>query len=100
MEKTRIVVRKRVKGRVDYNDGEFADVQTVGIEGVEKDLWLETIQIYCEDTNETSDEFQRRFPVGRWLDILPSLTSLRRRQRACRRTEDSGEDGKRQDCIQ
>jgi hypothetical protein len=27
MKKTQIVVRKKVKGRVEYNDGEFAEIQ-------------------------------------------------------------------------
>lgn len=70
MEETRMVVRKRVKGLVEYNDGEFAEVQTLGIEGIEQDLWLKTIQLHREDTNDTPDEFQRRFPLGMWLDIL------------------------------
>jgi len=70
MENTRMVVRKRVEGRVDFNDGEFAEVQIVGTDGIEKDLWLETIQLHRQDTSDTSDEFQRRFPVDMWLDIL------------------------------
>ena len=37
MEKTEMAIRKKVEGRVDYNDGEFAEVQTVGIEGIEQD---------------------------------------------------------------
>ena len=69
MDETRVVVRKKVEGRVQYNDGEFVEVQTVGIEGIEKDLLLETIQIHCEDTNDTPDEFERRFPVGMWLEM-------------------------------
>jgi len=70
MEQTKMVVRKRVAGWIEYNDGEFAEVQTVGTEGIEEDLLLKTIQIHREDTNDTPDEFQRRFPVGMWLDIL------------------------------
>jgi hypothetical protein len=42
----------------------------VGIEGIEKDLCLETIQFHRQDTCDTSDEFQRRFPVDTWLDIF------------------------------
>lgn len=70
MEETRIVVRKKTKGRVDYNDGEFAEVQIVGVEGIEEDLWLETIQVHRADTNDLPEEFRHRFPVGLWLDIL------------------------------
>ena len=65
-----MVISKKVKGEIDYNDGEFAEVQTCGIEGIEKDLLLGTIQIHREDTSDTSEEFQHRFPVGMWLDIV------------------------------
>ena len=40
---------KRVEGAVEYNDGEFAEVLTYGIEGIDKDLLLETIQIHPDD---------------------------------------------------
>jgi hypothetical protein len=73
MEKTRIVSQKRVHGEVEYNDGEFAEIQTVGIEGLEKDMLLETIQAHREDTEDTPEEFQRRFPVGSWLDIFTTI---------------------------
>ena len=65
-----MVISKKVKGEIDYNDGEFAEVQTCGIEGIEKDLLLGTIQIHREDTSDTPEEFQHRFPVGMWLDIV------------------------------
>lgn len=35
MTKT-MVVRKRVEGQVLYNDGEFTEIQTNGIEGIEE----------------------------------------------------------------
>ena len=38
IEKERVVIRKKVKARVDYNNAEFAEIQIVGIEGIEKDL--------------------------------------------------------------
>jgi hypothetical protein len=31
-----MVVSKKVEGEVEYNDGDFAEVQTFGIEGIEK----------------------------------------------------------------
>jgi len=31
---------------------------------------LGAIQIHREDTSDTSEEFQHRFPVGMWLDIV------------------------------
>ena len=67
-----MVVRKTEAGEVHYNDGEFAfaEVQTVGIEGIEKNLLLETIQFHRCDTQDTPEGFQRRFPVGMRLGIL------------------------------
>jgi hypothetical protein len=69
MEKTRIVSQERVRGEVEYNDGEFAEIQTVGIEGGEKDLLLGTIQVLREDTTYSHEQFQDKLPVGSWLDI-------------------------------
>jgi hypothetical protein len=70
MERGRHFVRKSVEGEIQYNDGEFADVQTNGIEGIENDLILGTIQIHREDTDDTKSEFEHRFPVGMWLEIV------------------------------
>ena len=64
-----MIVTKRVEGEVEFNDGEFAEVQTYGIEGIEKDLLLQTVQIHREDTDNTCDEFQNRFSVGTVLEI-------------------------------
>ena len=64
-----MIVTKRLEGEVEFNDGEFAEIQTYGIEGIEKDLLLKTVQIHREDTDDTSDEFQRRLPVGTVLEI-------------------------------
>jgi hypothetical protein len=69
MRKT-MIIRRRVEGDVQHNDGEFAEVLTFGKDGVEKGLALETIQIHREDTENTPEEFQRRFPVGTTLSIL------------------------------
>jgi hypothetical protein len=51
-------------------DGQFAEVQTIGIEGIEKDLWLGTLQIHRENTRDTPEEFRRRFSVGMRLDVV------------------------------
>jgi hypothetical protein len=64
-----MTVRNRVEGEVQYNDGEFAEVQTNGVEGIENSLLLDTIHIQRKDTDDKPEEFQRRFPVGMWLDI-------------------------------
>ena len=65
-----MLTRKRVEGEVNYNDGEFAEVLTFGTDGDEKGLELEAIQLHIEDTEDTPDEFQQRFPVGMILSIL------------------------------
>ena len=70
MERGLHFVRKRVEGEVQYNDGQFAEIQTNGIEGIEVVILLESIQIHREDTDDTESEFKHRFPVGMWLDIL------------------------------
>ena len=79
MEKIQMVVRKRVEGQIEYNDGEFAEIQTVGIEGIEEDLLLETIQLHRGDTHDTPEEFQHRFPVGEWLCILTTTEVTKKR---------------------
>ncbi|HEY1657347.1 MAG TPA: hypothetical protein VGG14_03305 [Candidatus Sulfotelmatobacter sp.] len=73
MERGLHFVRKRVEGEVQYNDGQFAEIQTNGIEGIEEDILLETIQIHRENTDDTESEFKHRFPVGMWLDILTTI---------------------------
>ena len=64
-----MIITKRAEGEVEFNDGDFAEIQTYGIEGIEKDLLLKTVQIHREDTDDTSDEFQWRIPVGAVLEI-------------------------------
>jgi len=61
--------RKRVEGEVVYNDGEFAEIETYGVEVYEEDPFLTTIQLHVEDTGDTAEQFQQRFPVGMWLSI-------------------------------
>jgi hypothetical protein len=78
--------RKRVEGEVVYNDGEFAEVEIYGVEVFEEDLFLTTIQLHIEDTADTPEEFQQRFPVGMWLNIwLTTETSPIRRPPQIRR---------------
>ena len=64
MERGLHFVRKRVEGEVQYNDGQFAEIQTNGVEGIDEDLLLETLQIHREDTDDTESDFKHRFPVG------------------------------------
>ena len=76
-----MLTSKRVKGRVEYNDGEFAEVQLIGIEGLEKNLFLETIQIHRGDTTNTPEEFRHGFPVGMRLAVLTTLEVTKKRVR-------------------
>jgi hypothetical protein len=62
---TEMIIRKRTEGKILYNDGEFAEVQLVGIEGDEEDLLLETIQIHRCDGDDLPQEFRCRFQVLR-----------------------------------
>jgi hypothetical protein len=64
-----MITRKRVEDTVVSNDGEFAEVDIRGVEGVEEDLFLDTMQIHIEDTSDTPEEFRQRLPVGTWLNI-------------------------------
>jgi hypothetical protein len=77
MEKIRIVSQNRVHGEVEYNDGNFAEIQTVGIEGMEKDLLLETIQVHQHDTSYTCEQFREKLPVGSWLNICTTIEVTR-----------------------
>ena len=90
MEKTQMIVRKQVEGAVQYNNGEFAEVDTIGIEGLEKDLLLETIQVHRCDTEDTSEEFQRLFPVDVRLDILTITEIARNRVRRALQSNSGG----------
>ena len=48
-----MIITKKVEGEVDYNDGAFAQANTIGIEGIENGLWLDTVQIHRENTEDT-----------------------------------------------
>jgi hypothetical protein len=50
MKNGRVISHRQVHGEVECNDGEFAEIQTVGIDDIEKNLQTETIQIHREDT--------------------------------------------------
>ena len=55
---------------VAFNDGDYAEVDINGVEGVEKGLWLDTMQISVLDAGGISPkEFRKKFPVGMLLDI-------------------------------
>jgi len=46
MPNTTTIIRKVLEGRIEYNDGHFAVIQTYGIDGVEKNILLQTIQTH------------------------------------------------------
>jgi hypothetical protein len=73
MKKTKITIRKRVEGEVEFNDGEFAEIQTAGTSGIEEGLLLDTIQIQRDDTGHTTEEFKRRFLVGTAVNICTTI---------------------------
>jgi hypothetical protein len=77
MEQTLVVSQERVHGQIEFNDGEFAEIQTVGIDGLEKDLLLGTIQVHREDTSYSCEQFQDKLPVGSWLDICTTIEVTR-----------------------
>jgi hypothetical protein len=68
-----MVIGKEVRGVVEYNDGEFAEIQTVGIEGIEKNLLLCKIQLHRGDTHDSRQEFQHKYPVDTWLHMSTTI---------------------------
>jgi hypothetical protein len=68
-----MMIRKRLAGKVQYNDGQFVEIQTVGTEGLEKSLLMETIQVDRSETADTPEQFQHRFPGGMWLEIWTTM---------------------------
>jgi len=88
-----VKVRKRLEGEAQYNDGQFAEVQTVETEGPEQGLLLDAIQLHREDTDDTHEEFQHRFSVGMWLNVwttmeIDSSTALTPSKPHCLATQD------------
>jgi len=80
MESTIAVNKKRVFGKVEFNDGWFAEIQTFGIEGVEKNILLDIIQVHPEEMTLSEQQFRQEFGVGSMLDIT-TITELRRLKR-------------------
>jgi hypothetical protein len=71
-----VIVTNKVEGEVDYNDGEFAEAKTFGIEGIENGLWLGDMQIHRAKIEYTPDGFRERYPVGMVLQIV-TTTEIR-----------------------
>ena len=70
-----VTTRKEVQGEVLYNDGDFAEIQTIGTEGIERGLLLATVQIHRSDTDDAVVEFQRSFKVGMRLHISTTINA-------------------------
>jgi hypothetical protein len=68
-----VTTRKEVRGEVLYNDGDFAEIQTIGTEGIERGLLLDTVQIHRSDTADAVAQFQRSFRMGTRLHILTTI---------------------------
>ncbi|SRR6266567_4265692 len=68
-----MVVTKKVMGTVEYNDGEFAEIQEFGVEGIETCILLDQIQVHRCDTGYNTGEFKRTFCVGTLLDISTTI---------------------------
>jgi hypothetical protein len=59
----------RVEGEVQYNDGWFAEIQLIGLEGADKGFLLGKMQVHREDTIYTAEEFRQLFRVGAKFEI-------------------------------
>lgn len=77
-----MIIRKQLEGDVEFNNGEFAEVLTSGTDGDEKGLALDTIQLHVEDTEDTPEQFQQRFPVDSRVSIVTTteVTVLSRKE--------------------
>ena len=64
-----MVIESAVVGNILFNDGEFAEIQTVGKAGIGRGLLIETFQINRLQTNQTSKSFLYFFPVGMKIRI-------------------------------
>ena len=73
MSKIKLTIRKRAEGQVQCNKGDFAEIVTHGISGIDTGLILDTIQISRFDTNDEPEEFQRKFRVGALLKITTTV---------------------------
>jgi hypothetical protein len=70
-----MIISKKVEGKVDYDDGEFEEVKTIGIERIEKNFWLGTVQIPAK-YKDTPDEF-RQSPIRQKEATLLERPSMR-----------------------
>jgi hypothetical protein len=93
----KMIIRKSVAGHVIYNDGDLAEIELVGVEGVEKNLVLDTMQVSIYETTDTKEQFLRRFPADMWLNmtLTTGITPYRQQRKRARQKSEDRESGKR-----
>jgi hypothetical protein len=65
---------KKVLGEVSFNNGDFCEIDTYGLEGIDTGLMLESIQLARHDTGDGVKKFRQRFRIGTLLDITTITT--------------------------
>jgi hypothetical protein len=73
LEEKTMVNTQQVLGQVQYNDGEVAEIQTWGLDGMHTGLPLERIQQERDDTDDEAEDFQHKVRVGALLDITTTV---------------------------
>jgi hypothetical protein len=73
MERSSVTIQKRVEGQVVFNNGQFAEIETYGIDGIETGLFLDTIQVDRGATASDMRNFKRTFRRGTCLEISTTL---------------------------
>ena len=74
------IIERRELGRVSFNDGDFAELEISGTEGVEEGIFLETIQVSRDDTGQTVQDFLRSFIVGTEFNVRRIVQIIPRRE--------------------
>lgn len=57
------------RSQVVFNNGQFAEIETYGIEGIETGLFLDTIQVDRGEAASDTRNFKRNFRRGTCLEI-------------------------------
>lgn len=73
MNDQKVTITKETLGKVEFNDGEFAEIEKIGVEGIEACLLLDRIQIDRSDTSYSRRKFRRIFPAGTLLDVSTTI---------------------------
>ena len=73
-----MVIRKRLRAEVRYNDGENAEIVIVGTEGTEAGRLLDVMQINRLEIVITPEAFQKGLPVGKSVSFIDRSRERRR----------------------